>query len=290
MSSTCSPSPTDDCEEVKTGDTSIAGSREVQQADSSLKPDSTAAQSTASKASVPDNKQNRTAQHRSLKEEKRPQEATISQPIALAAIMDLPLDILHEIFKHVHPAVLLALSRANKALRYTLLHRGAKSTWEHSLKAATYPTIPSCIDNGMSLPQYVNLIYGKNCFSCGSTKGVSDFFLFLDKRCLDCMNSKYRRLLDWGMCGPPDFKTKYPGRTLDWQRVFNDWIAWDKLVDEKEFAEIEANLTTLSKGPVEDVEKYIDEVKARTQQAMNFDEAIHDVLDAEWSYRYMLHK
>ncbi|KAL1704542.1 hypothetical protein EV121DRAFT_280248 [Schizophyllum commune] len=279
MSSTCSPSPTDDCEEVKTEDTSKAGSREVQQADSSLKPDSTAAQSTASKANVPDNEQNKTAQHRSLKEEKRFQEATTSQPIALAAIMGLPLDILHEIFKHAHPAVLLALSRANKALRYTLLHCGAKSTWEHSLNAATYPMIPSCIDNGMSLPQYVNLIYGKNCFSCGSTKGVSDFFLFLDKRCRDCMNSKYRTLLDWGMCGPPDFKTKYPGRTLDWQRVLT-----------KEFAEIEANLTTLSKGPVEDVQKYIDEVKARTQQAMNFDEAIHDVLDAEWSYRHMLHK
>ncbi|KAL1735657.1 hypothetical protein EV714DRAFT_280232 [Schizophyllum commune] len=230
----------------------------------------------------------------SMEEEKRTEQ--VAEPITLAAVMDLPLDILHEIFKHVHPAVLLVLSRANKALRYTLLHRGAKSTWEHSLKAATYPMIPSCIDNGMSLPHYVNLIYGKNkrespyCFSCGSTKGVSDFFLFLDKRCRDCMNSKYRRLLDWGMCGPPDFKTKYPGRTLDWHRVLNDWIALDKLVDEKEFAEIEANLTTLSKGPVEDVKKYIDEVKARTQQAMNFDEAIHDVLDYEWSYRHMLHK
>ena len=48
-----------------------------------------------------------------------------------------------------------------------------------------------------------------------------------------------------------------------------DWIARKKIVDEKESAEIEANLTTLSKGPVEDVKKYIDEVKARTQQAMN---------------------
>ncbi|KAL1756389.1 hypothetical protein FB107DRAFT_273900 [Schizophyllum commune] len=214
----------------------------------------------------------------------------MAQPSALGAIMALPLDILHEIFKHVHPAVLLALSRANKALRYTLLHRGAKSTWEHSLKAATYPMIPPCIDNGMSLPQYVNLIYGKNCFSCGSTKGVSNYFLFLDKRCRDCMDSKYRTLLDWGTCGPPDFKTKYPGRTLDWQRVLNDWIARKKIVDENESAEIEANLTTLSKGPVEDVKKYIDEVKARTQQAMNFDEAIHDVLDYEWSYEHMLLK
>ena len=93
-----------------------------------------------------------------------PTNADSREPVTLAAIMDLPLDILYEIFKHMHPADLLYLTQSSKALRHTLLRRGAKSTWEYSLKAASYPIIPACIDNGMSLPQYANLIYGSSCF------------------------------------------------------------------------------------------------------------------------------
>ena len=47
----------------------------------------------------------------------------------------------------------------------------------------------------------------------------------LTDRDIDGSTDRYRTLLDWGMCGPPDFKTKYPGRTLDWQRVLNGTYA-----------------------------------------------------------------
>ncbi|KAL1665898.1 hypothetical protein GGF50DRAFT_26658, partial [Schizophyllum commune] len=79
-------------------------------------------------------------------------------------VTDLPLDILYEIFKHLRPSDLLHLCHANKAFRYTLLRPGSKGTWAYSFKATSNPRIPPCLDDGLSFPQYANLIYGKSCF------------------------------------------------------------------------------------------------------------------------------
>ena len=87
-----------------------------------------------------------------------------AKPVTLNAVAYLPLDILYEIFKHLRPADLLHLCYASKALRYTLLRPGSKGTWAYSFKAASNPRIPPCLDDGLSLPQYANLIYGKSCF------------------------------------------------------------------------------------------------------------------------------
>ncbi|KAI3998099.1 hypothetical protein K525DRAFT_215063 [Schizophyllum commune Loenen D] len=205
------------------------------------------------------------------------------EPVTLAAIMDLPLDILYEIFKHMHPADLLYLTQSSKALRHTLLRRGAKSTWEYSLKAASYPMIPPCIDNGMSLPQYTNLIYGSNCFACGSTLDVISFFEFLDKRCEGCVLEKYCMLLDWkwGNSAPFDPETGYPGSMVRWDIDYGDWETYTYLVDKEDFARIDADLAGLSKGDAEDSKKYIDGIKAKTQRAREFQETIHGVLRSE---------
>ena len=98
-------------------------------------------------------------------EKKKPAKRTSkAKPVTLDAVADLPLDILYEIFKHVHPADLLHLIQANKDLRYTLLCPGAKGVWEHLFRTVDDPRIPPCLDNKLSLPQYANLIYGEGCF------------------------------------------------------------------------------------------------------------------------------
>ncbi|KAI5889761.1 uncharacterized protein SCHCODRAFT_02635543 [Schizophyllum commune H4-8] len=198
------------------------------------------------------------------------------EPVTLAAIMDLPLDILYEIFKHLHPADILYLSRATKALRYTLLRRGAKSTWEYSLKAAGFPMIPTCIDDGMSLPQYVNLIYGDTCFACGSAHEVNCMFMFLDKRCEGCVFEKYCMLhyWKWGKSGPFDPETGYPGRMLHWDMYYGDWVSYTYLVDKEESARIE-------KGTVKGLRSYTDNLRAKTRQAEEFEKTIHGVLQSE---------
>ncbi|KAI4517912.1 hypothetical protein K525DRAFT_159187, partial [Schizophyllum commune Loenen D] len=170
------------------------------------------------------------------------------EPITLAAIMDLPLDILYEIFKHVHPADLLHLTQANKVLRYTLLCPGAKGVWEHSFRTADDPRIPPCLDNKLSLPQYANLIHGEGCFGCGSTSNVHDLFMFLDKRCHACIFKKYvvqyHILSNRGRFAPFDLGHGYPGRMARWTTIAK---AYTYLVDKEESARIEDGLAAFSK-------------------------------------------
>ncbi|KAG5651506.1 hypothetical protein H0H81_008400 [Sphagnurus paluster] len=53
----------------------------------------------------------------------------------LQSIMEMPLDILFEIFAHLSPSDLLHLARTAKRLRNTLMHRSANSVWK---KARSY--------------------------------------------------------------------------------------------------------------------------------------------------------
>lgn len=104
----------------------------------------------------------------------------------LKMVVEMPFDILLEIFQYLGPADLLHLSRANHALRGMLLDRStALPLWKavsdlrlynnllvsdcgaspcmQAMTRAPEPQPPACPDD-LSLPQYVNLLYGKTCF------------------------------------------------------------------------------------------------------------------------------
>ncbi|KAL1682642.1 hypothetical protein EV122DRAFT_274025 [Schizophyllum commune] len=179
--------------------------------------DSNTIHATETEGEAPNYERKEIAPPASMEEEKRTEQ--VAEPITLAAVMDLPLDILYEIFKHVHPADLLHLTQANKSLRYTLLCPGAKGVWQHSFRTADDPRIPPCLDNKLSLPQYANLIYGEGCFGCGSTSNVHDLFMFLDKRCHACIFKKYHILSNRGRFAPFDLGHGYPGRMARWTTI-----------------------------------------------------------------------
>ncbi|KAL1756386.1 hypothetical protein FB107DRAFT_211338 [Schizophyllum commune] len=152
--------------ELKGADAALTTTTSGERADSVGSSDAVTAPSKVTKAAVAAVKRRKT-NHTSSEEaepEKRTKRASRKKPITLKAVTDLPLDILYEIFKHLRPSDLLHLCHANKALRYTLLRPGSKGTWAYSFKAASNPRIPPCLDDGLSLPQYANLIYGKSCF------------------------------------------------------------------------------------------------------------------------------
>ncbi|RXW15570.1 hypothetical protein EST38_g10284 [Candolleomyces aberdarensis] len=75
-------------------------------------------------------------------------------------LIDLPLDILCEIFKFLPPLDLLQLARTAKSFRKFLMNRASKSIWTDVL--STVEDLPPCPDD-LSEPQYAYLIFSNNC-------------------------------------------------------------------------------------------------------------------------------
>ncbi|KAI0275537.1 hypothetical protein BGY98DRAFT_1098786 [Russula aff. rugulosa BPL654] len=74
----------------------------------------------------------------------------------LSELPMMPLDILFEIFSHLHPSDLLSLSRVNKAFRFQLLSSGSSSLWNTCFRLCSAPTTP--VD--MSPASWANLLFG----------------------------------------------------------------------------------------------------------------------------------
>ncbi|KAL1738905.1 hypothetical protein HDZ31DRAFT_77997, partial [Schizophyllum fasciatum] len=88
--------------------------------------------------------------------------ATTRSRRKLTALFELPLDIVYEIFSHLHPAHLLAVSRTNKALRGMLMCKNARSVWRKSfLNAPDIPPVPEDLNE----PQYARLLFDKSCMA-----------------------------------------------------------------------------------------------------------------------------
>ncbi|TFK56368.1 hypothetical protein OE88DRAFT_1729885 [Heliocybe sulcata] len=77
-------------------------------------------------------------------------------------IVDMPLDILYEVFQHLQPLDLLHTARTTKALRKILMSRSSKSTWEVSFSGD--PDVPPCPPD-MSLPAWARLLYDQHCYA-----------------------------------------------------------------------------------------------------------------------------
>ncbi|KAF9469536.1 hypothetical protein BDZ94DRAFT_5246 [Collybia nuda] len=81
----------------------------------------------------------------------------------LSGLLDLPLDILFEIFGQLAPYDLLKLSRMTKEFRRVLMHKSSISVWKSTLERV--PGLPIC-PNDMPEPQWVNLAFDPHCHFC----------------------------------------------------------------------------------------------------------------------------
>ncbi|EPQ60023.1 hypothetical protein GLOTRDRAFT_13676, partial [Gloeophyllum trabeum ATCC 11539] len=78
----------------------------------------------------------------------------------LSLIVDMPLDILLEIFQHLQPLDLLHMARTTKSLRGIIMHRSAKTIWTASF--ALRPNFPECPPE-MSLPAWARFLCDPHC-------------------------------------------------------------------------------------------------------------------------------
>ncbi|KAF9235124.1 hypothetical protein BU15DRAFT_65102 [Melanogaster broomeanus] len=81
----------------------------------------------------------------------------------LAGLMELPMDILFEIFGHLMPLDVLRLARTTKQFRRVLMHRSSLSVWIAARK--NVPDLPNCPPY-LSEPQFANLVFDTHCHEC----------------------------------------------------------------------------------------------------------------------------
>ncbi|KAL1744503.1 hypothetical protein HDZ31DRAFT_38517 [Schizophyllum fasciatum] len=81
--------------------------------------------------------------------------------VALSRLLEMPLDIIFEIFGYLHPHDLLRMTRVNWMLRETLMNRSSAFLWRRTL--ANLSDVPPFPD-GMNEPQWVDLLFEKRCY------------------------------------------------------------------------------------------------------------------------------
>ncbi|KAJ7170225.1 hypothetical protein C8R46DRAFT_1191279, partial [Mycena filopes] len=82
----------------------------------------------------------------------------------LWGLLNLPVDVIFEIFSQLDIYDLLLLARLNKALRSLLMHRSSMSVWKTA--RANDRDIPD-VPRGMCEPSYARLLFDRHCHYCG---------------------------------------------------------------------------------------------------------------------------
>ncbi|KAL1658913.1 hypothetical protein GGF50DRAFT_120383 [Schizophyllum commune] len=105
----------------------------------------------------------------------------------LSALPDMPMDILYEIFRSLHPSDLLHLARTTKAFRSLLMNRSSAWLWKDGY-AAYAEDLPSVPDD-LTIPQFVSLAYDRICHFCNAPSGVTNIIWTARVRaCKKCLS------------------------------------------------------------------------------------------------------
>ncbi|EAU81971.2 hypothetical protein CC1G_09157 [Coprinopsis cinerea okayama7 len=108
---------------------------------------------------------------------------------ALELLIEMPLDLLFEIFGKLDPADVLNLARASKDLRAILMSRSSAMIWREAL--SNVPDLPPCPDD-LDEPTWVELAFGKRCQLCErSVAHTSVVWVLRFRACTRCLQERF---------------------------------------------------------------------------------------------------
>ncbi|KAI0780640.1 hypothetical protein BD413DRAFT_600202 [Trametes elegans] len=111
----------------------------------------------------------------------------------LSKLVDMPLDILFEIFGHLNPYDLLQLSRTTKALREILMHRSAITIWRNA--RLNVDELPDCPPD-LAEPAYANLLFDNHCHYCVKARVMTVLWQCRTRACKSCLKEHFSPLFD----------------------------------------------------------------------------------------------
>ncbi|RDB24012.1 hypothetical protein Hypma_008636 [Hypsizygus marmoreus] len=113
----------------------------------------------------------------------------------LERMPSLPLDILFEIFGHLHPLDILHLAQSTREMRAFLMSRSSAFVWKQA--RSNVEALPDC-PPGMSEPQYADLLFCPRCHYCGASKVRKVIWSTKTRACPACFKKHYVRAKDLG--------------------------------------------------------------------------------------------
>ncbi|KAF9484130.1 hypothetical protein BDN70DRAFT_917980 [Pholiota conissans] len=110
---------------------------------------------------------------------------------------ELPLDVLFEIFKYLHPFTLLNISYTSKAMRFMLTAGYSTLIWKTAYAKNVHPNYfghhhkypPEC-PPGVDIRHYTSVVFGETCLFCGRSKATTVHWGALTRLCDKCANRK----------------------------------------------------------------------------------------------------
>ncbi|THU96801.1 hypothetical protein K435DRAFT_754590 [Dendrothele bispora CBS 962.96] len=130
----------------------------------------------------------------------------------LYMLMDMPMDILYEIFGHLEPYDVLRLARTSKPLRNFLMDRSQSiSVWR---AARSNVGLPSPLDS-MSEPAFADLVFNGQCHNCECMMRQSEniLWMFATRLCNNCRSRLLRPV--WSILVSHNLTTKVDDLKLD---------------------------------------------------------------------------
>ncbi|TFK25800.1 hypothetical protein FA15DRAFT_668129 [Coprinopsis marcescibilis] len=114
----------------------------------------------------------------------------------LQRLVEMPLDLLFEIFGKLDPIDVLQMARTTKELRAILMSRSAIMIWKEAL--GNVPGLPPCPED-LTEPQWVDLLFGKSCQKCSrSLAHQTTAWMARFRGCTRCMQNKFTYTYDNG--------------------------------------------------------------------------------------------
>ncbi|KAJ7594871.1 hypothetical protein C8J56DRAFT_1161400 [Mycena floridula] len=96
---------------------------------------------------------------------------------------EFPLEMIYEIFEHLHPIDFMHLSRISKSLRETVMSPTVDLIWRNAFSRESIPDCPQEV----LVSRWTYLIFGPGrCYKCGKGNACADFALRL-RLCSGCM-------------------------------------------------------------------------------------------------------
>ncbi|KII83316.1 hypothetical protein PLICRDRAFT_47362 [Plicaturopsis crispa FD-325 SS-3] len=159
---------------------------------------------------------------------------------AAGGFLDMPVEILFEIFGWARPEDLLSLTRTSKPLRSILRNRRtALSTWKSAF-ARHYPDMPAC-PPGMDEPRYARFMCSRECHGeCEGLAGEGEtraFWYLRVRYCQPCLDKRVINRIDskapYYHCVPIEYV--FPAASAPYRRpqyLLGDVESFNRQLDE----------------------------------------------------------
>ncbi|KAF9485605.1 hypothetical protein BDN70DRAFT_870895 [Pholiota conissans] len=129
----------------------------------------------------------------------------------LKKLVEMPLDILFEIFGHLNPLDLLQLTRTTRALRDILTGRSSISIWRSARSSVI--GLPDCPDD-LTERQYAILMFVHRCSFCQKDRVLHISWYARIKSCIACLKENFTSVQAWFESWT--LKRSYPPLLAQW--------------------------------------------------------------------------